>query len=519
MIRSESTPSATVHEVPALARILLVDDQASNLLALEAILEPLGQRLVTAGSGAEALRHLLREDFALILLDVQMPDLDGFETARLIRQRERTRYTPIIFLTAYTGDEAQLVHGYAVGAADYVVKPFHPDVLRWKVEVFVSLFQQQQWLQRHEAELGRREREMLARQSELRFRTLVDSMPQFVWAMLPDGTITYANRGWLEYAGLSPQQGRRMEENARAVHPEDLPRMRAGWDASLHTGQTLEVEYRLRRARDGAFRWFLGRTQPERDEEGQVVGWISTATDIDDARRAVEELRATSEAKDMFLTMAAHELRTPLQAARSYAHLARVKAGTALPLGVDRALQGVARSVNRMASLVENLLDTGRLERGELRLEMGIVDLRALLCEVAGHFQPLSDGQRIEVDAPQGLVLPGDPERLDQVFTNLVSNALRYSPEGADVLLAAVDEGDRVHVRVKDHGLGIPAGRLESIFERFNRAHGISYGGLGLGLAIARGIVERHGGRVWAESAGRPGEGSTFHVVLPRARH
>nr|WP_211193707.1 response regulator EpsF [Pyxidicoccus fallax] len=494
----------------------MVDDHSSNLLALEAILEPLGQRLVKASTGPEALRWLLLEDFALILLDVQMPGMDGFETARLIRQRQRTRYTPIIFLTAHSRDEAHLVHGYAAGAADYVVKPFHPDVLRWKVEAFIELYRQQQHLRRQEALLRERERLILERQSELRFRRLVDSMPQLVWALLEDGTVSYTNRGWLEYTGLTPEQARREEENRRFIHPEDLPRVWSAWEASLRTGQPLEQEYRLYRARDGAFRWFLGRTLPERDEDGRLVGWISTATDIDDARKAVEVLRAANEAKDMFLTMAAHELRTPLQATRSYAHLARVKAGPDVAPEVDRALKGIDRGVNRMASLVGNLLDMGQLQRGGLVLKWVDVDLGALLREVVEHFQPLPEGHRVELDAPEGLVIRADRERLEQVFTNLVSNALRYSPEGGRLRLIAREEPGQVHVQVRDGGMGIPPGQLEHIFESFGRAHGISYGGLGLGLAISRGIVERHGGRIWAESVGLPGEGSTFHVVLPR---
>jgi len=496
--------------------VLMVDDHAANLLALEAILEPLGQRLVRASSGAEALRWLLKEDFALILLDVQMPELDGFETARLIRQRQRTRYTPIIFLTAHGRDEAHLVHGYEVGAADYVVKPFHPDVLRWKVDAFVALYVQQQRLQHAEAALWERERRMLERQSERRFQRLVDSMPLFVWAILPDGTISYVNRGWLEYTGLTPEQARQREENHRFLHPEDVPRLDAAWEQARRTEEPWEVEYRLK-GRDGTYRWFLGRSLAERDEDGQLSGWISTATNVDDARQAVETLRTANAEKDMFLTMAAHELRTPLQAARSYAHLARVKAGEDLPPGVNRALQGIHRSVGRMASLVENLLDVGQLQRGELRMAAPVeLDAGRLLREVAEQFQPLPEGARLKVEAPEGLVVRGDRERLDQVFTNLISNALRYSPGGGPVYVTAREEPGQVHFEVKDHGLGIPVEKLERIFERFGRAHGISYGGLGLGLTIARGIVERHGGRIWAESAGKDGEGSSFHVVLPR---
>lgn len=513
----QHTPHAPVQVEPLSTSILLVDDQASNLLALEAILEPMGQRLVRASSGAEALRWLLREDFALILLDVRMPGMDGFETARIIRQRERSRYTPIIFLTAHGRDEANLVHGYASGAADYVVKPFHPDVLRWKVEAFVSLYVRQRAVQQHEATLWERERRMLERQGEQRFRRLVDSMPQFVWALLADGTISYANRGWLDYAGLTPEQGRHPEANLRCCHPEDVARIEETWRGLRRARNPGQHELRLRRAKDGEFRWFLFRTLPEHDEVGRLVGWISTATDVDDARHAAEALRAASEAKDMFLTMAAHELRTPLQAARSYTDLARVKAGEELTPRVGRALEGVQRSVNRMARLVENLLDVGRLERGELRLKPGDVDVGTLLSDVAEHFEPLPEGRFIRVDAPRGLVLEADGERLDQVFSNLVSNALRYSPDGGDIHLRAREEEGWTHVQVRDQGLGIPGDRLESIFERFGRAHGVSYGGLGLGLSIARGIVERHGGRIWAESSGRGGEGSTFHILLPKS--
>jgi PAS domain S-box-containing protein len=512
---STNTPQHTLQAEPLTTSILLVDDHPSNLLALEAILEPLGQRLVRASSGQEALRHLLREDFAVILLDVQMPGMDGFETARLVRQRQRSRYTPIIFLTAHSREEADLIHGYEHGASDYVVKPFNPDVLRWKVEAFVALYLQQQRLQRQEAALWDLERRMLARQSELRFRSLVDALPLFVWAMLPDGAITYTNRCWLEYAGLSPEQGRSWDAIDSTIHPEDLPRARAAWNLSHETGQPSEVEYRLRRNRDGHYRWFLGRMLPEL-EEGVLTGWVVTATDIDDSRRAIEALRAAGEAKDVFLTMAAHELRTPLQAARSYVYLARLKRGEGMSAGVERALQGLSRSVDRMAKLVENLLDVSKLQRGELYLEPGIVDLHELLTETAEYIQPLEEERRIEVRVPRGLMLAADRERLHQVFTNLLSNAVRYSPEGGKVIVEARQEGEQLHVTVRDHGLGIPPEKLPIIFERFGRAHGTSYGGLGLGLTIARGIVERHGGRIWAESTGRAGEGSTFHVVLPR---
>jgi signal transduction histidine kinase len=272
----------------------------------------------------------------------------------------------------------------------------------------------------------------------------------------------------------------------------------------------------MRRNRDGVWRWFLGRMLPEVEEPGVLTGWVVTATDIDDSRRAIEALRAAGEAKDVFLTIAAHELRTPLQAARGFVYLARKKGGDGMNGGVERALRGLARSVDRMARLVENLLDMSKLQRGELYLEPGIVDLHELLTDVMTTFQPLDEEQRITMNIPKRLMLAGDRERLEQVFTNLISNALRYSPDGGAITVEARQEGELLHAWVRDYGLGIPPEKLRDIFERFGRAHGISYGGLGLGLTIARGIVERHGGRIWAESTGRAGEGSTFHVLLPR---
>ncbi|MDX6448627.1 MAG: hypothetical protein QOD08_1090, partial [Gaiellaceae bacterium] len=168
------------------ANLLLVDDRPENLIALEAILEPLGQNLVRAESGFEALRHLLTTDFALILLDVQMPELDGFETAKLIKKRERTRGIPIIFLTAISKEPQHVFQGYSAGAVDYIFKPFDPEILRSKVSVFIELHRKTAEL--HEASETIREREL----AEFR-RNLAESMPQIVWTTRPDGKPEYFN--------------------------------------------------------------------------------------------------------------------------------------------------------------------------------------------------------------------------------------------------------------------------------------------------------------------------------------
>ncbi|MBN8473063.1 PAS domain S-box protein [Corallococcus exiguus] len=640
MNSTEHTPERS-QEAAATPRaaILMVDDHPANLLALEAILEPLGQDLVKATSGEEALKQLLQRDFAVILMDVQMPGLDGFQTAALIKQRERTRTIPIIFLTALSRDAAHVFKGYAHGAVDYLLKPFDPEILRSKVSVFVDLFLKEQQLQRQAALLRQRDREALERQSALRYRRLTESLPEPMWAARADGALTYANRAWRDYTGHHEGYELSLSSFLLDVHPVDRERMRGVWSDGLVQVQGSSQEFRLRR-KDGVYRWHLARAVPEHDEHGQLVGWLAIATDIDDKRRAeealgrfkttldatldcvlmftpdsltlayanagaakqlsssVEELvglsvlevesafdetgfrkllaplmsgtlpsqtystnhrrrdgsevpvevvlqyvaegegpgrfisvarditerqraetalRLASEAKDAFLAAASHELRTPLAAAKGHAHLALLKLGGQTEAGPGKSLQIINRQIDRMAKLVEDLLDISRLQAGRLSLELEPFDLSQLVLETRDRMAVLSQTHELKVEVPEHLEGTWDRGRLDQVLTNLLSNAIRYSPEGGQVLVRVAAEGDSgVHLSVKDQGVGIPSEKQRLIFERFGRAHGSKYGGLGLGLTISQGIVEQHGGRIWAESTGTVGQGSTFNVWLPR---
>ena len=271
------------------ANLLLVDDREENLLALEAILEPLGHRLVSVTASSDALKELLREDFACILLDVQMPEIDGFELATLIKQRKRSQHIPIIFVTALSKDEKLVYRGYSVGAVDYIFKPIDPDVLRSKVSVFVELWEKSRQLREQAEQLHEQELHALERASEERYRQLADAMPQIVWTSDPQGGATYFNRRWFEYTGMSADD---VGPNAwqLAVHPDDLPAAIVRREDTLRTGETFDVEYRFRGA-DGGYRWHLGRAVPMRDANGEIEFWIGTATDIHDRKR-VEEQRS-----------------------------------------------------------------------------------------------------------------------------------------------------------------------------------------------------------------------------------
>jgi PAS domain S-box-containing protein len=300
--------------VPDNVNILLVDDLEENLVALEAILEPLDENLIRASSGEEALRMLLVHEVAAILLDVQMPELDGFETAALIKQREKTRFIPIIFLTAISKDEHHVFRGYSSGAVDYLTKPFDPDVLRSKVSLLIELDRKTRQLHEQEELLRERELTQAMRESEARYRALADAMPQIVWTAGPDGKATYYNRRWFEYTGLPPgsPQG---DEWIRVIHQDDLGATLDRRRETLDTGDVFEVEYRFRAA-DGSYRWHLGRAVPLVGADGEIDFWVGTATDIDAQKR-------TEQAQD-FLLRAGVELTRSLDYRRTLQAVAQL---------------------------------------------------------------------------------------------------------------------------------------------------------------------------------------------------
>ncbi len=278
-----------------MANVLLVDDRPENLLALEGILEPLGQNLIYAHSGEDALRQLLHHDVAVILLDVQMPVLDGFETAQLIKQRERTSHVPIIFVTAISKDEEQVFRGYSAGAVDYVFKPFNPVVLRSKVSVFIELHEKNEQLRRQTELLKEQELAELRRESEERYRFLAEAQPDQIWTAQPSGELDYVNQRALEYFDSTFSE--RVEAGwTQVVHPEDLGRMLERWQDALATGQPYENELRLRRASDDSYRWHLTRAVPMTNRRGEVVRWFGSNTDIHDQKRAEEAQRFLVEA-------------------------------------------------------------------------------------------------------------------------------------------------------------------------------------------------------------------------------
>jgi len=410
-------------ELPV-ASILLVDDHPPNLVALEAALEPLGQRLVQARSGAEALQRLAMEDFAAVLLDVQMPQLDGYQTARLIKAQERSRHVPLLFLTASQRDERQVLRGYAQGAVDYLLKPLDPDVLRAKVAVFVDLYQRQEHLRLRESLLREHERELLVRQTEAHSRALLESMPQAVWASWPDDAQAWCNPAWMTLVG-APQPVAPREAFVAAVHPDERAAVEAGWREALQTGLSWEAQHRM--GRPEAWRWHRLRVTPLPCKGQRWRGFLCTATDIDDERRSQQVSQLLSHASVM--------LSSSLDFHATLARLAQ--------LVVPRFADWCAVDV----------LDTERPQEGLIRVAVAHVESHKAERVLELHRRYPAEEEAVPGVA--GVLASGKPELLAEVPDALL---LRLATDAEHLaLLREVGFESCIHVpmRVRERSFGV----------------------------------------------------------------
>jgi PAS domain S-box-containing protein len=530
MPASVTDPPAAVIETAARARILVVDDHPANLVALVAVLEPLGHEVVRCHSGEEALRELLAREFALILLDVQMPGMDGFKTAQLIKSRPKCREVPIIFVTALSRDTAHVFRGYSHGAVDYLLKPFDGDILRSKVSVFVELFLQKEKIKEQARLLREKDREAAEKRTQERIHRLFDAMPLCVWGATITGEAYYCSKLWTSYSSLDATGSNWF--GIDAAHPEDAPRVTAAIRSALQSGDSLETEVRFRRASDNIYRWHLLRAVPDRDDAGNLTGWIGTATDIEEHKRSEQaridlltqerearaEAQAANRMKDEFLATVSHELRTPLTAILGWTRI--IRGGKLDPARFIRGLDVIERNGRAQAAIIDDILDVSRIITGKLRLELDAIDLPAVVQSAIDTVRPAADAKNIGIDWQSDLPnqrYSGDPDRLQQIVWNLLSNAIKFTPKDGHVEIITTQINSHIEIHVKDTGQGIDPAFLPHVFDRFRQADGTStrrHGGLGLGLAIVRHLVELHGGTVEVESPG-DGLGATFTVRLP----
>jgi PAS domain S-box-containing protein len=358
------------------------------------------------------------------------------------------------------------------------------------------------------------------RESEQRMLQLANTIPHLAWIAGPDGQVQWCNDRWYEFIGQARGAGSLPLEWQPIIHPDDLPRVMARWEASMRSGTPYECEMRLRRA-DGAWRLFFGRAAPMRDADGNVVQWFGTNTDITEAHLAREALLDAGRRKDEFLAMLAHELRNPLAPVRTAANLlGRISHGDPR---VQRASEVVSRQVGHMVSLVDDLLDVSRVTRGLVDLKRERLAVDTIVADAIEQARPLMEARGhvlASEHAPRPLHVVGDRTRLTQVLANLLNNAAKYTPPGGRVTLRVKADGTDLVLSVRDNGIGIDADllpRLFTLFAQAERAPDRSQGGLGIGLALAHSLVELHGGTLHAESDG-PGTGACFVVRLPLAR-
>ncbi len=372
------------------------------------------------------------------------------------------------------------------------------------------------------------------RASEHRFRSLVDSMPLVAWSAGADGSVDFFNRRWFEYTGipLEDAQGWGWE---RAIHPDDRPDVHAEWMRAVVSNAEASAEFRLR-GTDGAYRWFLAHVVPVRDEQGRVTRWFGTTTDIDDQRRVITErtrlfnleqraraeAEASSRAKDEFLAMVSHELRTPLNAILGYSTM--LKMGAVAPERAAAAVERIERNARVQAQLIEDVLDVSRIVNGKLQVDSKPVEFAQVVESAIDAMRPVAEARNITIHTERldaGATIWGDAQRLQQVAWNLVSNAVKFSPDGATVVVRLEKKERTASLVVLDHGKGIEPSFLPELFTPFRQADTSTtrrHGGLGLGLAIVRSLVQAMGGTVSAHSDGE-GHGARFEVTMALAMH
>jgi PAS domain S-box-containing protein len=362
------------------------------------------------------------------------------------------------------------------------------------------------------------------RQSESRLQQMADAMPQIVWMARPDGLLDYYNSRWYEFTGFC--KGADGDESwTRILHPDDVERRLERWNRSVRTGEPYEMRYRFLEQGSGTYRWYLGRALPVRDEQGQIVRWVGTCTDIDDlvraedsARRASEEAVRANRAKDEFLAALSHELRTPLTPVLLTASV--LSEESRLPDDIREQLNMMQRNIELEARLIDDLLDLTRISRGKLEIVTEPVDVHSLLAHteqiVRVEAREKSVDLRFALEARQHYVV-GDGPRLHQVFWNVLKNAIKFTPVGGCITVRTANPAfGQFCLTVSDTGIGIDQETLPSIFCAFMQGHSEDAprsSGLGLGMAISKTIVEMHGGAIRAESAGR-GQGATFTIEL-----
>jgi PAS domain S-box-containing protein len=504
---------------PCAPTILLVDDDAAKRLALRAMLTPLGHAVVEADSGRAALGAVLADRFALILMDVRMPTLDGYETAKLIRQRRQSELTPIIFVTAFA-DEAATATAYASGAVDFIVTPIVPDVLRAKVSAFVDLSEQSQQLRRSLESITTLNAAL--RDSEARTHAVMQNVADGIVTVGDDGLIESFNRSAQRLFGYREQEviGKPLELILTASQHEDVAdpdpeRALAGLPSA--TFSSSDATDAVGRRKDGSC--FLIEMAISEMKIGRRMVTIGCIRDVTTQKQALAQVIEASRMKSEFVANMSHEIRTPLNGVIGMTDL---MSGTNLDAVQREYVDVLSTSGEALLTLIDDILDFSKLAAGRVDLDPTDFELRGAVedaCQIlAGRASAkgLELGHRVDADVP--VTVNGDPARLRQILLNLLSNAVKFTASGEVALRVACQQDGQLRFTVSDTGVGIDGDDAQRLFEAFTQADQSTtrkYGGTGLGLTIARELTLRMGGEIGAEARSTGGSVFWFTVRLP----
>ena len=486
--------------------ILIVDDNQSNIFSLKRLLESQDFPVDTASSGEEALAKGLRNDYQLIILDVQMPDMDGFEVAETFAGYSKTKEIPIIFLSAVNTDKRFITQGYASGGIDYVTKPIDPDILMLKVKTFYNIQGQNVELKKTKQSLelevkGRRATQVVMKSQLDHFQQMLEALPQIAFTLSNDGEIEFVNRRWFQYS----TSDKRFPE----VHPDDKDLLHE-FDRQRENLEAIALEARIKNIETGEYRYHLLRMSPIL-ENSQAKNWVGTFTDINDQKRVEKE-------KDEFLSIASHELKTPLTSIKAYVQLLDRKLKLDKESPEANYVAKVQDQIEKLNNLITDLLDVSKIENGKLKMNLLPNNLENVISNAIETIIQTHDENSVKIERhgqKPDFLMPFDAIRVEQVLINFLTNAIKYSPKNNKVIITtSVDEND-IKISVTDFGIGIPEYKQDAVFNKFYRVEesSLQFQGMGIGLYICAEIIKQHGGSIGLSSI--IDEGSTFYFTLP----
>ncbi|MHB1147776.1 MAG: sensor histidine kinase [Lutibacter sp.] len=486
-------------------KILIVDDKPENLVAIRIVLKDLDIELVEATSGNEALKATLRHDFALALLDIQMPEMDGYELAGILREEEKTMHLPFIFISAVYTDNLNVFKGYEKGAFSFITKPFQPEILINKVKFFIDKHQQEITLLALNEELKRKIKEIADYKYALDESALVTITNQ-------KGIIKEVNNNFCAISKYTREeligQDHRMINSG--YHSKEF--MKDLW-TTISGGKIWRGEVK-NRAKDETIFWLDTTIVPFQNEDGKPYQYMTIRSDITSRKKAEDKLLAVNKELEAFSYSVSHDLRAPLRSINGYAEILNEDYGTKLDDEGKRIIEIIRDNATRMGILIDDLLSFSRLGRKEI--QMTEIDMNVLAKEVMvelnismTHHAKIKIGNLHEVKADYSL--------LRQVLFNLISNAVKYSSKKKIpiVEISSEEKSGEIIFSVKDNGAGFDMQYADKLFGVFQRLHSQDeFEGTGVGLAIVQRIISRHKGRSWAE--GKVNEGAIFYFSLPK---